>query len=202
EIVFFVGKNGVGKTTLMEIIVGLNEADSGEIFLDNKLIKIPYSAAVRRKIAYLPVDDQLIDYLTAGENLVYFAEIYKVAEYQKKIKRLLTEYLFEEHKEKLVKDYSTGMRRRLSLALMEMTDRPVMLFDEPSIGLDVYNTDFLRRKLNDYRAAGKTIIVTSHDLLLCQRLADRIFLFQENDIVESDLANVDIVERKVLDSYK
>lgn len=114
----------------------------------------------------------------------------------------MTEYLFEEHKEKLVKDYSTGMRRRLSLALMEMTDRPVMLFDEPSIGLDVYNTDFLRRKLNDYRAAGKTIIVTSHDLLLCQRLADRIFLFQENDIVESDLANVDIVERKVLDSYK
>lgn len=84
EIVFFVGKNGVGKTTLMEIIVGLNEADSGEIFLDNELIKIPYSAAVRRKIAYLPVDDQLIDYLTAGENLVYFAEIYKVAEYQKK----------------------------------------------------------------------------------------------------------------------
>ncbi|AZZ60990.1 ABC transporter ATP-binding protein [Oenococcus sp. UCMA 16435] len=202
EIVFFVGKNGVGKTTLMEIIVGLNQIDEGEIILNGRKLKIPYDLSARKKFSFLPTEDQLIDFLTAKENLSYFAEIYRISNYKNIIDELIEDYQFSEQKEKLIKDYSKGMKRRLSLALIDLIDSPIIVLDEPSLGLDIYNINFLRKKLFQYKKEGKLVIVTSHDLLLCQRLADRVYLFSDNKIIEYQTGNIDKIEQGILDSYE
>ncbi|MFT8752536.1 MAG: ABC transporter ATP-binding protein [Oenococcus oeni] len=202
EIVFFVGKNGVGKTTLMEIIVGLNQIDEGEIILDKRELKVPYDLSSREKFSFLPTDDQLIDFLTARENLSYFAEIYRIKKYQDKIGDLIKDYQFSDQEGKLIKGYSKGMKRRLSLALIDLINSPIIVLDEPSLGLDIYNVNFLRKKLLEYRSEGKLVIVTSHDLLLCQRLADRVYLFSDNKIIEYQTGEIDKIERGILDSYE
>lgn len=93
------------------------------------------------------------------------------------------------------------MKRRLSLALIDLIDAPVIILDEPSLGLDIYNTDFLRKQLWAYRQAGKLVIVTSHDLLLCQRLADRVYLFSNDQVVEYQGKAMRNLEQGILDSY-
>ncbi|MFT8323880.1 ATP-binding cassette domain-containing protein [Oenococcus sicerae] len=201
EIVFFVGKNGVGKTTLMETIVGLNQPDQGTIMLDGRELRIPYDVSARKQLSFLPTENQLVNYLNAKENLAYFAEIYRIKDYEPTISGLIKNYLFADQEKKLVKDYSTGMKRRLSLALIDLIDAPVIILDEPSLGLDIYNTDFLRKQLWAYRQAGKLVIVTSHDLLLCQRLADRVYLFSNDQVVEYQGKAMRNLEQGILDSY-
>ncbi|WP_345803746.1 ATP-binding cassette domain-containing protein [Liquorilactobacillus sicerae] len=71
------------------------------------------------------------------------------------IDELIEDYQFSEQKEKLIKDYSKGMKRRLSLALIDLIDSPIIVLDEPSLGLDIYNINFLRKKLFQYKKEGK-----------------------------------------------
>ncbi|MDR1606684.1 MAG: ABC transporter ATP-binding protein [Streptococcaceae bacterium] len=198
---FFVGRNGAGKTTLMEIIMGLNEYQEGEIIIDKENIKIPYSNEIRQKINFLPVENIAIAYLTARENLEYYACLYKIGSSQSKIDELILEYQLDEQEKKYVKYYSTGMKKRLDLAIFELTQAKILLLDEPSVGLDVYNVDFLKKKLIDYKRKNKTVIVTSHDMSLCQKIADNVFLFKDKSVIKYDGQDVD-AEKLVLDTYK
>nr|WP_243465323.1 AAA family ATPase [Oenococcus oeni] len=141
-------------------------------------------------------------FLTARENLSYFAEIYRITKYQDKIDDLIKDYQFSDQEGKLIKGYSKGMKRRLSLALIDLINSPIIVLEEPSLGLDIYNVNFLRKKLLEYRSEGKLVIVTSHDLLLCQRLADRVYLFSDNKIIEYQTGEIDKIERGILDSYE
>jgi ABC-2 type transport system ATP-binding protein/heme exporter protein A len=184
---FFVGKNGVGKTTLMELITGLLVPDFGEIILDGKALSIPYPKSVRQSMFFLPVENIAIDYLSAQENLVYFSELFHIN--KDRIRDLLDEYQLEKYKNKWVKDYSKGMTQRLNLAIMDLVDSDILVLDEPSLGLDVFTLDFLRKKIIDYKNLGKLLIVTSHDMDFCKRLADNVYLFKDNIIEKCDTIN-------------
>lgn len=79
-------------------------------------------------------------------------------------------------KDVLVKDYSKGMKQRLSLATMDLFEPILLVLDEPSIGLDIVGVNSLKNKLKEYKEKGRTILLTTHDIHFCQEIADNIFL--------------------------
>ena len=200
KISFFVGKNGSGKTTLIDILAGLNKINHGSIQIDNKDARIPYSKSLRKKIFSLPVENISVEYLTAKENLLYYSELFKLKLSDRKIKDILQSYnLFEETDFSVT--FSTGMKKRLDLAILDMIAPEIILLDEPSLGLDVYHVDFLRKQILNYKKLGKTVIVTSHDMALSEKIADMIYLFSEKKIIAYNAKDVNS-EEIVLESYK
>ncbi|MDR2660625.1 MAG: ATP-binding cassette domain-containing protein [Lactobacillaceae bacterium] len=200
SISFFVGKNGAGKTTLMDILVGLTNIEKGQIFIGEQLAKIPYSQQLREKIFLLPVENISIDYLTAMENIEYFQTIFNLNLTDLEIEKILTDYQLI-NETNLVESFSTGMKKRLDLAILEVIAPEIILLDEPSLGLDVYHVDFLRKKLLEYKATGKTVIVTSHDMSLANKIADQVYLFNNKKIEKYDAKKIDS-EKMVLETYR
>ncbi|MDR1568622.1 MAG: ABC transporter ATP-binding protein [Streptococcaceae bacterium] len=201
DISFLVGKNGVGKTTLMTILAGLLDFEQGDIEIDGRLLELPYQQSIRKQIFLLPTDNISIDYLTATENLSYYAKLYHIDVNTVVIDEILKEYQLKQEEKKLVVEYSTGMKKRLDLAILELISPEILLLDEPSLGLDVYHVDFLKRKLMDYKKQNKTIIVTSHDMSLANKVSDKVFLFKDKNIEVYNSVDVDL-EAIILQSYQ
>ncbi|MGQ2286384.1 ABC transporter ATP-binding protein [Leuconostoc suionicum] len=195
---FFVGKNGAGKTTLMDILVGLNNFENGKIYINNQVAEIPYSKELRDEIFLLPVEDISIEYLTARENIKYFQTIFNVIK-NDQIEEILTNYQLI-NETQLVKNFSTGMKKKLNLAILDTIAPNIILLDEPSLGLDVYHVDFLKRRLLDYKKNGKTVIVTSHDMRLADTIADQIYVFNNHNITSYDAHKINS-EDVVLATY-
>ncbi|WP_243115693.1 ATP-binding cassette domain-containing protein [Periweissella cryptocerci] len=183
----------------MDILVGLNQFDRGNVIIDENVMTIPYSKEMRKTIFLLPVESITIEYLTALENMDYFKHIFELNKSGDEIVQILQAYKLEQESG-LVKGFSTGMRKRLDLAILDMISPDIMLLDEPSLGLDVFHVDFLRKRLLAYKELGKTLIITSHDMALSNRIADRIYLFNNNQIIEYDADDVNS-EEMVLSTY-
>jgi len=174
EIYGLIGPSGAGKTTLIKLIVGMLEADKGEIkVLD---IRMP-NLDVLQEIGYMIQSDALYSGLTGEENLNFFASLFGLDKTKKKERIAYTSNLVFLNKElkKRVAAYSGGMKRRLSLAIALIQDPKILILDEPTIGIDPELrmkiwTEFRRFKKEE----GKTILVTTHvmeEAAKCDKLA-------------------------------
>lgn len=181
EVLGLLGPSGAGKTTFVNVIAGVAEPVSGtvEIFGD----KMP-SLAVMRRIGYMAQSDALYTDLTAAENLGFFGAIYGLrgeALRQNMTRALATAHLAVEPR-KQVRNYSGGMRRRLSLATALMHDPELLILDEPTIGLDPLHRVDIWESFRAMASNGKTLIVTTHvmdEAERCDRLAmirDGVFI--------------------------
>jgi ABC-2 type transport system ATP-binding protein len=162
QIYGLIGPSGAGKTTLVKMIVGMEKSDDGSIEVMQK--RIP-DLNILQSIGYMSQADSLYADLTAEENMRFFASLFKL---DKKKQKERIEYtaklvnLTEELKKK-VSNYSGGMKRRLSLAVALIQDPPLLILDEPTVGIDpelrlnIWNE--LNRLKNEEK---KTIIVTTH----------------------------------------
>lgn len=195
----FVGKNGAGKTTLMEIIAGIRKPDDGEIWADDALLTIPYAKSIRKRLFYLPTYNIGIMYLNAKENLEYFNALYRKRKDESSLEQLLKTYHLDGIG-KMVQEFSLGMKKRMDLAILQLIDPEILLLDEPSIGLDVYNINFLKDRILALKQEGKQVILTSHDMGLLAKVADTVFLFNEGHIETYSGKDVDI-EAKLLATY-
>lgn len=155
------GPSGCGKTTIVKIMAGILEASSGETFvLGEHMPKL----SLMNKIGYMAQGDALYDALTATENIRFFGSIYGMNKAQ--IKRRTIEVMelvnLSEDLNKPVHAYSGGMKRRLSLAIAIMHNPPVLILDEPTVGIDPLLRRSIWRELNKLAEQGVTIIVTTH----------------------------------------
>ena len=162
QIYGLIGPSGAGKTTLVKMIVGMEEADSGTI--EVMKTKMP-NREILQNIGYMAQADSLYNDLTAEENLHFFASLFKLnkkkqaerIEYTAKLVNLTDEL----HKK--VNNYSGGMKRRLSLAVALIQDPPLLILDEPTVGIDPELRQSIWNEL--YRLKNeenKTIIITTH----------------------------------------
>ncbi|PGK51767.1 glycosyl transferase family 2 [Priestia megaterium] len=162
QIYGFIGPSGAGKTTLVKMIVGMDEPDTGTIHVLNK--KVP-NLDLLQDIGYMAQADALYLELTGEENLKFFASLFKLKKTETK-KR--TEYVADlvgltNELSKKVSAYSGGMKRRLSLAIALIQNPKILILDEPTVGIDpelrlsIWN-ELLRLKKEE----NKTIIVTTH----------------------------------------
>ncbi|MEH7643408.1 ABC transporter ATP-binding protein [Bacillus pumilus] len=176
DITFILGSNGAGKTTLLQILLGLIEKQEGDILFEGKKLNYPLSNEFKRKIGYVSDQPLLIEYLTALENLEYISFIYNVKYTQNDFIEILQRYGLMDVDDKLVKNFSRGMRTKLNLCFLDIIDPMVIYMDEPTIGLDVMSIQYLTSKILEYKKNGKTLLITSHDMAFVMQLAEHIYI--------------------------
>lgn len=168
------GPNGAGKTTLMRAMLGVIEPDAGEVLLDGHGV----SFADRQRWGYMPQERGLYPAMKAGDQLVYMARLHGVAKGEAidRARGLLAELGLADRWADRTDKLSGGMQQRLQLGAALVHDPDVIILDEPFAGLDPVAVDDLSRTLRDRVAAGRTVILSSHQLDLVQDLCEQIVM--------------------------
>ena len=188
ECLGLIGGSGTGKSVLLRSLIGLERPDSGEIYFEGHKISglteremIP----VRKQIAYAFQGGALFDSMTVYENLAYplrehtnFSE----AEISKKISALLTEFGLFGSETLFPANLSGGMQKRVGLARAIILNPEVILYDEPTAGLDPSNTQKIQAMIMNLKAKGKTGVLITHDMPVAFQVCDRIAMLQNGKI--------------------
>jgi len=174
EVYGLLGPNGAGKTTTISCIVGLLEPDAGSVTLEG--LGSPTDPRVRAHIGIAPQSLALYDELTAAENLALFATLYGVAgvDRARRVRELLDFTHLTDRARSRVSTFSGGMKRRLNLAVALVHDPPLLLLDEPTVGVDPQSRNAIFDAIAALRQRGKTVIYTTHYMEEAQRLCDRV----------------------------
>lgn len=196
EIVGLLGENGAGKTTTLRMISTMLKITSGEAIVNN------YSAStdpikVRKEIGILFGGDVgLYDRLTARENIRYFANLYGIdnKEADKRIDELSRRFQMDEYINKRVAKFSRGMKQKVSIARSIVHSPSVMLFDEPSTGLDVTAARTIQEFILSCKEEGKTILFSSHSMAEVEKLCDRVVIINKGNLIEN--CSIDTLKSK------
>src|SRR5918912_318497 len=204
ELFGLLGPNGAGKTTTIKMLVTLLIPTSGTArVLDHDVVRD--AQAVRRTIGYVFGGDRgAYERLSALDNLRYFSELYGVPPkvQKRRIPELLELVGLSGRERERVEGYSRGMRQRLHIARGLLHDPPVVVLDEPTIGLDPVGARELRATIADLAASGKTVLLTTHYMYEADALCNRIAVIAKGNIVAtgtpSDLKAV-IADRTIVE---
>jgi len=188
------GPNGAGKTTTIHLLVGVLKPDAGEIRIDGAAD--PTRPEVRRRIGIAPQALALYDELTGEENLKFFGRLYGVtgAALRERVRWALEFVQLTDRARKLVKTYSGGMQRRLNMACALLHDPAVILFDEPTVGVDPQSRNHIFDNIEALKATGRTILYTTHYMEEAQRLCDRVAIMDRGRILALDTVDALIAE--------
>lgn len=179
------GPNGAGKSTTVNCITGLASPDSGIVSVFGRLIDGD-SMDVRRRIGVLFENtENLFIYLKAEEQLIFTGEIFgmKRSVITQRIDELMKFFAIEDHRYKLIADYSRGMKKKLGLASMFLHDPELMILDEPFEGLDTFTVIRLKNLLRSLRDKGKTVFITSHMLAYIEDTCDEVAIINKGKLV-------------------
>jgi len=184
ECLALMGPNGAGKTTLLRILATLSKPTAGLV----RVAGLPLPAAageVRRRLGVVAHHPLLYSDLTAEENLDFYARMYGLREYGARVTAVLQQVGLAARRHDLVRTFSRGMQQRLAIGRALLHEPDVMMFDEPYTGLDPQAASMLDQVLGDARRAGRTVLLTTHDLARALALADRVAILARGTIVFS-----------------
>jgi ABC-2 type transport system ATP-binding protein len=180
DIFGYLGPNGAGKTTTIRVILGLMQATSGRVSI---LDRSTQEDKIRQKIGFVLESDGLYDYMSAYDNLLYFARLYEVSQPGERIDRAIKLVGLADRARDKAGTYSKGMRQRLALARSMIHDPEVFILDEPTAGVDPSGQIEIRQIMLDMvHKSGKTILLSSHNLDEVQRICNRIALIHKGQI--------------------
>ena len=186
EILGFLGPNGAGKTTTMNIITGYLSATEGAVRVDGKDV-LEEPEAVKRKIGYLPEFPPVYMDMTVDEylNFVYDLKNVKRADRKSDLDRIMEQVMIRDVRKRLIKNLSKGYKQRVGFAQALIGDPPVLILDEPTIGLDPHQIKDIRDLIRDL---GKkhTILLSSHILHEVAMVCSRVLIISRGRIVASD----------------
>lgn len=184
------GKSGTGKSVLIKCIVGLLNADSGSINVLGKNVtsfKRKEWNELRQKIGFLFQSGALYDSMTVKQNLEFplrrIKKLLNEKEIEAKVKEVLENVGLAEALFKMPSQLSGGMRKRISLARSIILDPMIMLYDEPTTGLDPITSDEISSLINEVQKKYKTSsIIITHDIKCAKQTADRILMIKDGEI--------------------
>jgi ABC-2 type transport system ATP-binding protein len=177
------GPNGAGKSTLFKIITGLLQADAGEMELAGDRVTFE-EVEYKRKIGYAPETPILYEYLTGREFLSFIAAAKQVppSKRQQQIQHWLEFFDLAAKAGDLIKSYSHGMRRKISLAAAFLGEPEILLLDEATNGLDPESSFRLKGYLREYCGRGGTVLFSSHILETVEHLCDHIVILHRGQV--------------------
>ena len=203
EIFGFLGPNAAGKTTTINMLIGMAKITGGEIFfkgdsINNKIKKF------QRYIGVVPDESNLYEELTGYENLCFSASLYGIlrTEREKRARELLEIFQLSEAGNRRYKTYSKGMKRKLTIAASLVHEPEILFLDEPTTGIDVASSRQIRNLIKKLNSDGMTIFLTTHYIEEAERLCGRIAFIKSGKIVKMDSVNrfiEDIRESNVLE---
>lgn len=187
EIFGLLGPNGAGKTTTLRILSSLIKADSGDAIIDGYSVS-KYPLEVRKRIGFLTSELKLEDFFTPNYLFDYFSALHDVdmetAKNRKEV--LFKKFGIDKFAEVKIGDLSTGMKQKVSLVISVVHDPKIIIFDEPTNGLDVITAKTVTDFLFDLKKAGKTVILSTHIFSLVEKLCDRVGLIFDGKMVLTD----------------
>ena len=207
EIFGLLGPNGAGKTTTLRMLSTLIRPDSGDALLDGcSVVRQPEE--VRGKIGFLTSELKLEDFYTPNSLFDFFSELHgvKEEEKEKRKKEMFSRFGIDQFAEVKVANLSTGMKQKLSLVISLVHDPDIIIFDEPTNGLDVLTARTVTDYLQELRGQGKTIILSTHIFSLVERLCDRVGIIIDGRLVAcgtlSEVCDGMTIEDRFFELYK
>lgn len=190
EVLGLVGPNGAGKTTTLRALAGILHPSAGEITVaGHSLATAPVAAKAR--LAFIPDEPQLFDYLTVTEHLRFAARLYRVADAEAQIPPLLEELELTPKADALPTELSRGMKQKLAIACGLLHQPRVLFFDEPLTGLDPLGIRRMKDSIRQRARAGATIVLSSHLLHLLEEVCTHVLILKRGEkIADGTLAEV------------
>ena len=186
EMLGLLGSNGAGKSTFMNIVLGLLTPDFGDIFLDNsKLTSLAIHERSKLGIAYLPQQTSIFRGLTVYENLLAIAQIVKKRETEQKeiVEKLMSEFSITHLRNVKALALSGGERRRTEIARCLVNNPKVLLLDEPFAGVDLLSIQDIKELLLKLQSRGCAVLVTDHNASQLLSVVDRAYVIANGNIV-------------------
>jgi ABC-2 type transport system ATP-binding protein len=180
EIVGLIGPNGAGKTTTLRSLAGILRPTSGRLSIDgHDLIVDPLEA--KRRLAFMPDEPHLFEYLTVDEHLRLVARLYGVADFERRAASLIDELELKGKERSLPGELSRGMRQKVVIACGLVRDATTLLFDEPLTGLDPLGIRRMRETIVARGRAGAAILLSSHLLHLVEEICTRVIIMDRGN---------------------
>ncbi|MEC9191810.1 MAG: LPS export ABC transporter ATP-binding protein [Pseudomonadota bacterium] len=205
QIVGLLGPNGAGKTTCFYIIVGLIQADSGRVLLDQKdMTKLPIHDRARHGLSYLPQESSIFRNLTVEENVLAILQARQEltrAERETKLEQLLQEFSILHIRNSKGMSLSGGERRRTEIARTLATDPKFILLDEPFAGVDPIAVSDIKTIINQLKDRGIGILLTDHNVRETLDICEKAYIVSEGRLIADGDANAILNNEKVRSVY-
>jgi ABC-2 type transport system ATP-binding protein len=197
DVLGLVGPNGAGKTTTLRALAGILQPTSGRIAIDGiDLQRDPVAAKAR--LAFIPDEPQLFDYLTVTEHLQFVARLYGVPDAAPQIPRLLEELELTGKRDALPPELSRGMKQKLAIACGLLHRPAALLLDEPLTGLDPVGIRRMKETITARAREGTAVILSSHLLHLVEELCTRLLVIRRGQMVALGTIAEIVAERPAL----
>ena len=186
EIYGFIGHNGAGKTTTLKSVVGILQFDQGEILIDGKSVQAD-PLACKRKIAYIPDNPDLYDYMTGIKYLNFIADVFGVSaeDRQARIRKYADLFELTADLAQPIAAYSHGMKQKLAIIAAWLHQPKLIIMDEPFVGLDPKASHLLKGMMREVCDAGGAIFFSTHVLEVAEKLCDKVAIIKGGKLIRS-----------------
>ena len=186
ELFGFIGRNGIGKSTTIDCMIGVKQFNSGKIYVNGyDIVKSPIEA--KDSYGYVASEPNCYEVMTGYDYLEFVASIYRISEgtfynsYKYLCKRLNLDL---KELANPISGYSHGMKQKLCLVASLLHNPDIWILDEPTVGLDIMTCEELKKMMREYANHGKTVFVTSHNIELVSKLCDRVAIVNDGLVKE------------------
>ena len=191
EIVGLLGPNGAGKSTTVAMLCGLVGADRGEVFIGtgaSRLALDENAHAAKRLIGVVPQELSIYENLGAAANLELFGALYGLAGalLRERVDAALALVGLADRARDKPQSFSGGMKRRLNIAAALVHDPDVLIFDEPTVGVDPQSRNAIFDNLEELKRRGKALLYTTHYMEEAERLADRVVIIDRGRVIANE----------------
>ena len=184
ELFGFLGRNGIGKSTTIDCMIGAKKFSSGNILVNGFDIK-EFPLEAKESYGYVSSEPTCYEEMTGYEYLEFVASVYKLSEvnFEKNYKYLCNRLQLKlEELSNPISDYSHGMKQKLCLVASLLHNPKVWILDEPTVGLDIMAVEELRKMMREYANHNNTVFVTSHNIDLVAKLCDRVAIINDGKV--------------------
>ncbi len=185
ELFGFIGRNGIGKSTTIDCMIGVKRFQQGEIAINGYDV-IDDAIEAKRSFGYVASEPTCYEVMTGYDYLEFVASVYGVGEtdFKSNYKYLANRLALKESDLSLpISGYSHGMKQKLCLVASLLHNPDVWILDEPTVGLDIMAVEELKKMMREYADHGKTVFVTSHNIELVSKLCDRVAIVNDGKVV-------------------
>lgn len=200
DIYGFIGHNGAGKTSTIKCVVGIHDFEEGEILIDGVSVK-ENPLLCKQKIAYVPDNPDLYEYLTGIQYLNFVADIFGISkkDREERIQKEADMFELTEALGDLISSYSHGMKQKLALIGALIHEPKLLVLDEPFVGLDPQATLLLKNRMHELCKQGTAVFFSTHVLDVAERLCNKVAIIRQGQLIATGTTE-ELTKGKTLES--